>query len=446
LANIYHFGCPGQGMSISATKRLTFINKIIIGLAVSSTCMLAALSYAVIGISTIHNMEIEIARKDIRSATQILKLGDLLLAQQRYAGRYQILGSDEFRELFQQNAEQFTNGLETLKQVHGGNRLEELVKSHLAYLEMTSRIFKGEKVDDSRLRNAASAVSSGIELLRREQLQLLEEKLHVSGQHKDSTLKWTILLAVGGVLIALIASAYTIFTLVTSVRKLQKATHRIAEGHFDHDPQIPEGDEIGTLAQDFMRMATRLKELEQRSLDASPLTRLPGNIAIERVINHLLREQKPFAMCYLDLDNFKSYNDRYGYIRASEMIKEAGHVIYNAVNRLNDPEAFVGHIGGDDFVVIISEDLAPMACQTIIRDIDDMVPSYYSEVDRKAGAIEGLDRYGVPRRFPLVSISIAALVCRPGEYGSAAEIANAAAEVKDRIKGNSGSNYLIIHR
>jgi diguanylate cyclase (GGDEF)-like protein len=149
-------------------------------------------------------------------------------------------------------------------------------------------------------------------------------------------------------------------------------------------------------------------------------------------------------MCYLDLDNFKSYNDRYGYIRASELIKEAGQVIYDAVNRLNDPDAFVGHIGGDDFVVIINSMLAKAACQTIIHNFDAMIPSYYSEEDRVAGAIDGVDRYGVLRRFPLISISIAVMNCQPGNFKTAAEIATAAAAVKDRVKESPGSNYIIV--
>jgi len=191
-------------------------------------------------------------------------------------------------------------------------------------------------------------------------------------------------------------------------------------------------------------MAVRLKELEQLSLDASPLTRLPGNIAIERSINRRLREKMSFAMCYLDLDNFKSYNDRYGYIKASEVLKKTGEVIHEVVKRLNDPDAFVGHIGGDDFVVIIDAKLAKEACQNIIAAFDAIVPAYYSEEDRENGAINGIDRYGVPRVFPLLSMSIAALTCQPGHYATAAEIATAAASVKDHVKESSGSNYIIV--
>jgi GGDEF domain-containing protein len=146
----------------------------------------------------------------------------------------------------------------------------------------------------------------------------------------------------------------------------------------------------------------------------------------------------------MDLDNFKSYNDRYGYIKASELLKETGRLIYDAVTRLKDPDAFVGHIGGDDFVAIVNADKAEMLCQEIITDFDAMIPAYYSEEDRAAGAIDGVDRYGVPRLFPLGSISIAALACYPGDYATAAEIATAAAGVKDHVKATAGSNYIIV--
>jgi len=156
------------------------------------------------------------------------------------------------------------------------------------------------------------------------------------------------------------------------------------------------------------------------------------------------RNGRHAAILFLDLDNFKSYNDRYGYIKASEILQETGRLIYDAVQRLNDPDTFVGHIGGDDFVVITDARLARPACQAIIKDFDAMIPAYYSAEDRAAGAIQGTDRYGVPRVFPLLSISIAVLSCQPGSYSSATEIATAAAKVKDRVKKTAGSNYIIV--
>ena len=431
-------------MRLLSLPRLSLINKLIISFTISSLCMMAALIYSVTGLGIMHEMETEIARNDLTAATTTITLRELMFAQERSAGRYQILHQKEFQVLFDQNAEKFRAGLELLKKVYPSNNLCRLESDYTDYTALTNQIFSGQPVEKNTLKRVVGKISRTIEVIREDQLQSLEKKLKISDEKEASTVSRAMGMAFFGVFAAFVVAGLMIYSFATSIRKLQRATHRIADGDFDYDPMIPHGDEIGVLSQDFMRMATRLKELEQISLDASPLTRLPGNIAIERSINRRLRERISFAMCYLDLDNFKSYNDRYGYIRASELIKEAGQVIHTAVKGLNDPDAFVGHIGGDDFVVIISADLTAQACQIIIRSIDELVPNYYSDEDRTAGAIEGHDRYGVQRRFPLISISIAAMVCEPGDYATAAEIATAAADIKERVKKSSGSNYIIV--
>jgi len=424
--------------------RLTLITKLVISFTISVCCMMAALFYSINNLGAMHKMETEIARNDLTAATLTISLRQVMLAQQRYAGRFQILRQGEFQVLYDQNADKFRSSLVSLKLVYPGKNLSTLEKQYATYSGLTGRMFDGLPVDTAAMKKIVDQIDYTIGRIREDQLQSLEEKLKASDEKVAATVSWSLGLAISGVGIALLVAGLMIYSFATSIRKLQKATHRIAAGEFDYDPRIKPGDEIGNLSQDFMTMAARLKELEQVSLDASPLTRLPGNIAIERSINRRLREQVPFAMCYLDLDNFKSYNDRYGYIKASELIKEASQVIHDAVKRLNDPDAFVGHIGGDDFVVIINSKLAKAACQAIIHDIDAMIPAYYSEEDRAAGFIDGVDRYGVPRSFPLISISIAALNCQPGTFATAAEIATAAAVVKDRVKGSSGSNYIIV--
>jgi GGDEF domain-containing protein len=182
------------------------------------------------------------------------------------------------------------------------------------------------------------------------------------------------------------------------------------------------------------------------SLDASPLTRLPGNIAIERVLTKNLQAGEPFAVCYADLDNFKAYGDRYGYIKGSDLIKMTGEVIYEVVQRHADKNAFVGHIGGDDFVMVISPDCVDNVCKAVIDVFTERVPEFYSPEDLANGAIKGVDRYGVERVFPIMTISIAVVMCQKGEYDSAVLIAKAAAEIKDFTKGVAGSNYFIDRR
>jgi diguanylate cyclase (GGDEF)-like protein len=424
--------------------RLTLIQKLIVSFVVSGLFMMASLIYSVVSMNEIRLKEDEIAHNDLSVATTTLTLYETLLAQDRLVGKYQILHQPEFRELYLRNAARFSKGLALIRPRNQGPVLTALVTEYARYEGIAERIFTDQVVSPSVFRTASERVDKALGQLRKEQQISLERKLAESEDQEKRTVLISTGLAIGGVVVAFLIAFLMIFSFANSIGKLQRATHRIAAGDFSHDPGIPPGDEIGSLAQDFSRMAERLKELEQLSLDASPLTRLPGNIAIERALNRRLREGAPFTMCYMDLDNFKSYNDHYGYIKASELLKETGQLIHDAVTRLKDPDAFVGHIGGDDFVAIVSADKAEALCQDIIKNFDAMVPTYYSEEDRAAGVITGVDRYGVPRLFPLGSISIAALVCCPGDYTTAAEIATTAAGVKDHVKASAGSNYIIV--
>lgn len=428
----------------SGTIRLTFVKKLIVSFTLIGVFLITAVVYAIVGLNTMHRMVDDIARNDLTAATVTITLRDDMLALQRSAGKFQILKQPEFKGIYRRQTESFRRTLTKLQQHSGGADMGPLTKAFDSYSTLVERMFNGDILSNVVLRSAAEKVEQAIEAVRSEQKKSLERKLVAATTREERTATWAFGLALSGITLAILVAALLVYSFSSSIGKLQKATHRIAAGDFDHDPHIPLGDEIGALSLDFMRMAVRLKELEQLSLDASPLTRLPGNIAIERSINRRLREKMPFAMCYLDLDNFKSYNDRYGYIMASEILKKTGEVIHEAVRRLNDPDYFVGHIGGDDFVVIIDAKLAKDACQDIIAVFDAMIPSFYSEEDRAIGAIKGVDRYGVPRVFPLLSISIAALSCQTGNYATAAEIATAAASVKDRVKKTSGSNYIIV--
>ncbi|MFZ4859145.1 MAG: HAMP domain-containing protein [Desulfuromonadaceae bacterium] len=443
---MYKLTCTSgaQHPPVHKYTRLTLIQKLVISFAVSGLFMMASLVYSVVSMSEIRLMEDEIAHNDLFVATTTLTLYETLLAQDRLIGKYQILHQPEFRELYKRSAARFSEGLAVVKPGNRGTALTALESEYAIYADMAEKILAGQVVSPSEFRTASERVDVALGQLRKSQQISLERKLAASEDQEQRTVLISTGLAIGGVVFAFIIAFLMIYSFATSIGKLQSATHRIADGDFSHVPDIPPGDEIGSLAQDFSRMAERLKELEQLSLDASPLTRLPGNIAIERSLNRRLRERAPFTMCYMDLDNFKSYNDHYGYIKASELLKETGRLVYDAVTQLKDPDAFVGHIGGDDFVAIVSADKAEALCREIISNFDGMVLTYYSEEDRTAGVIEGIDRYGVPRLFPICSMSIAALVCCPGDYATAAEIATAAAGVKDHVKAATGSNYIIV--
>jgi diguanylate cyclase (GGDEF)-like protein len=207
-----------------------------------------------------------------------------------------------------------------------------------------------------------------------------------------------------------------------------------------------------TPADDFLEEPLEPKEIQgrislafaraTRAGDANPLTRLPGNHSIMREIQAKMDSGLPFAIAYVDLDHFKSYNDTYGFMRGDEILKMAARLLTNAIRKLDSPEAFAGHVGGDDFVFIVSPDQLDETCKEVIRNFDLIIGSFYDEEDRICGYIDSINRKGENERFPIISLSIAVVTneYRPIEH--IGEVSAIAAEVKKRVKSMEGSRYL----
>jgi len=151
----------------------------------------------------------------------------------------------------------------------------------------------------------------------------------------------------------------------------------------------------------------RLKILEERNLDASPLTGLPGNLAIERELGKRLQARKPVSLCHVDLDNFKPFADQYGYAWGSEVIKEVALLPTDEMKAAGAQEDFVGHIGGDDFVIISEPPRAEEICRRIVAGFDGRIRKFYTEQDWVQGFFSGKDRKGVPQKFLMISVTIA---------------------------------------
>lgn len=432
--------------SNSPKTRFTLVQKLVISYFAIAVFSMAATAFSIFGIHSLNGIVRDIARNDFAFIKSAEGLRESISAQERNAAKYSVLKSPEFKELYLQRTREFVSMIEELKKNSPANLMDNLCTDFAQFSRKAEDLFEGRNSDIKQLKAAAGKVNTSIENLFASRQVILNNKLKKAEQKREMTVKWTLFLSFSGFLLALGVMALFIYTISSSIKKLKRATHYIAEGNFDYDPQIPAGDEIGDLAKDFTTMASRLKVLEQMSLDASPLTRLPGNIAIERILTKKLHTGETFAVCYADLDNFKAYSDRYGYIRGSDLIKMTGEVIYDVVQRHGDDNAFVGHIGGDDFVMIVSSDDVDKICQGVIDDFTARVPEFYNDEDLAHGAIEGVDRYGVQRVFPLMTISIAVIMCQQGEYDSAVKIAKTAAEIKEFAKGAAGSNYFIDRR
>ncbi len=182
----------------------------------------------------------------------------------------------------------------------------------------------------------------------------------------------------------------------------------------------------------------------EREGGANPSTRLPGNIAIERAISQRIEQHdSPFAVCYCDLDNFKAYNDTYGFLKGDAVIQRTAQILLDAVREFGNPGDFVGHIGGDDFVLITSLDRLDAVCEHAIARFDATAPLFYDREARERGYISGHDRQGQPTTYPLVSISIIAVSSRLRHPSHPGEVAQRSVEPKKRAKHMSGSVFIV---
>jgi signal transduction histidine kinase/DNA-binding response OmpR family regulator len=194
-------------------------------------------------------------------------------------------------------------------------------------------------------------------------------------------------------------------------------------------------------AAELLARVAKALDRQARELGASPTTQLPGADAIQAELERRLREGDHDAVvCYLDLDNLKAFNDYYGYAKANAVIRQTGDVIRHVITRSGGAGDFIGHIAGDDFVFVTSAQRADEVCRGICERFDHLIRLYYDPADRAAGFIETKDRFGIQRRFPIMSVSIAGIsLHRAKSYAAVAELA---AVGKRTAKAIVGSTYV----
>ncbi|MDP8259848.1 MAG: response regulator [Candidatus Gygaella obscura] len=184
----------------------------------------------------------------------------------------------------------------------------------------------------------------------------------------------------------------------------------------------------------------------QRDLDANPLSKLPGNISIMSELQNRINSDKPFGVCYIDLDKFKSYNDKYGFEHGDDVIKETAQVIIASVAKCGANDDFIGHIGGDDFVVTTIPERIEALCSEIIKEFDSAILGFYNEEDRSKGFITAKDRQGNPQQTPLMSISIGVVTNESRKITHVAQVGEIGAELKSAAKKVGKSNYVLDKR
>lgn len=192
------------------------------------------------------------------------------------------------------------------------------------------------------------------------------------------------------------------------------------------------------------RIRTQLRHVRESLLN--PLTGLPSGLRVERAIEHQLKSSTPWSILYLDLDNFKAYNDAYGFLRGNDLIRLLAQVVRESVRNEGNLTDFVGHIGGDDFVVITTPDRVDPLCRTLIARWEEESAAYYSADDQERGTFIAVDRQGQRQEYSLVGISIGIVTNQHRPVTTMEEVSGIAAEVKRKAKSVRGSSYYVDHR
>ena len=436
--------------------RLNIARKIMLGYSSLLALLVIISIYALTNLNRLNAINTSILQTDRPVIDASEEMIEVVLAQELYARRYIILGTSDVWNTFLEKKNEFEHLIDRIKRLpeHEKFPIEKIAILHHEYNDILSESTKGPKSQkrsiskayDDRIKARQEKIISEIKEMAVIALQAQNEKTGMTATIGRVAFKAAAILCGFGLILSLTAAMLITRNISGAIKKLKYATGMISKGQFDHKPDIRNKDELGDLAKAFVSMAGRLKLLEEMYLDTSPLTRLPGGIAIEGVLNKRIAAKAQIAFCLMDIDNFKAYNDRYGYAKGNELIQATAAIIGRAVTDHGKKEDFIGHIGGDDFVVITTPDHYKDICETITKNFDAAIPEFYDNEDKERGHIVGENRQGEEVSFPLATISIAVVTNEKRKLLNSIEFGEVAAEMKEHVKSISGSVFMVDQR
>jgi len=200
---------------------------------------------------------------------------------------------------------------------------------------------------------------------------------------------------------------------------------------------------------DTDELIARIRMILKRNkqvLDTNPLSKLPGNPSIQARVEREIQKGSCFAVLYLDLNNFKAYNDTYGFEAGDRVLKATANLLVKLTIQNENSEDFIGHIGGDDFIVVTDYERAEDLARRIATAFDEIAPSFYSKADRDRGHIVSTDRQGDIKKFPFLSISIGIVQNKTRTLHSFAQVSNIGTELKKGAKAAPKSHYIVDRR
>lgn len=435
--------------------KLTISRKLLFGYLFMAFLTVLASAYALHSLQKLNQVAYNMTNHQFVVMDKSQKLLDILLAQENAEKKYLILKDAELEKIFWRRSFEFTNELTGMRQLTldktTKSALTETAKLHNryrkhfseeAFLAQNGQLAEALALSDGNSREAVDQMVSHLHNIRKHLDVAINEEMNQIAKQGRLAIRMT-----GGLSLLSLILGITLALLITRniskpLQQLQIATKMISDGRLDHQIEARRDDEIGELAKSFAHMTKRLKVLEALNLDASPLTGLPGNLAIENHIEQLLSKGNLFSLCQVDLDNFKPFADKYGYAWGSEVIKEVAKILQDYLREPALANLFLGHIGGDDFVVIGKPTGVQTICQRLVSDFADRIMRFYATEDAQNGYFIGKNRQGIMQKFPLITVTAAIVTDNGTRFHNPLEMARRVAELKEQAKTLSGSNYV----
>jgi diguanylate cyclase (GGDEF)-like protein len=436
--------------------RLTIAKKLMLGFSSLLALLIIISAYALTNLNRLNSINDSILRTDVPVLQASEKMIDLILAEELYTRRHLVFRTSDVYNIYVRKQEQFSQQLQRIESVPEDRNfpVAKIASLHQQYVDLLA------EGSDSVVPPSSTIPEEYEEKIKAHQDEIIAViKVMAADARRDQNKKTSVTADIGsiaftaaavlcafGLVLSMTAAWIITGNIAGAIKKIKLATEKIAKGEFDYRPDISNKDELGDLAEAFVTMADRLKHLEEMNLDTSPLTRLPGGTTISNVMNKRIDAKAAIAFCLMDIDNFKAYNDHYGYAKGNDLIQGTADMISKAVAEHGGEDDFIGHIGGDDFVVITTPERCENICQAVVDTYDRQISYFYSAEDRLRGHITGESRQGHEVTYPLATISVAVVTNEHRAILNHIEFGEAAAEMKEKAKSESRSLFLVDKR
>jgi GGDEF domain-containing protein len=435
--------------------KLTISRKLLLGYLFMALLTVLVGAYALFSLQRLASVAQNITNHHFVLMENSKKMMDILLAQESAEKKYLILKDPVLEQIFRQRSAEFIEELARVRMLRLDRKTRQAFSNLEALHHRSQELFTAEtQLVQKGLWQDAQTLSDTTGKAVIDEMALILREIHknmnsaISGEMSliasqgsaavNITLGLGLLSLILGITLALMITR----NISKPIMQLQTATRLIADGNLDHVIEARRDDEIGALAHSFAHMTRRLKELEALNLDASPLTGLPGNLAIENQIDAKLALRQLFSLCHVDLDNFKPFADKYGYAWGSEVIKAVANVLQDYIREEQTTDIFLGHIGGDDFVIIGAPESVQTICKKMVAEFAGRIHSFYEPVDAENGYFVGKNRQGIVQKYPLITVTAAIVTDDGSRFKNPLDMARVAAELKEYAKMLPGSNYV----